>query len=541
MASPDWSLSNRNLLERKFTTNQPAKVSAPKESRAMTVYAQPGQAGSVADFKPRYDHWINGQYVAPASGEYFENVTPVTGRVFCEVARGNAADIEKALDAAHAAAKTWNKTSPTERAIILNKIADRMEANLEKIAVAETWDNGKPVRETMAADIPLAIDHFRYFAGAIRAQEGSLAELHHDTVAYHFHEPLGVVGQIIPWNFPILMAVWKLAPALAAGNCVVLKPAEQTPASIMFLFDIIGDLLPPGVVNIVNGFGVEAGKPLASSRRIAKIAFTGETTTGRLIMQYASENIIPVTLELGGKSPNIFFRDIADETDAFYDKCLEGFTMFALNPGEVCTCPSRALIDAPIYDRFLGDAIERTKKVIQGNPLDTNTMIGAQASNDQLEKILSYIEIGKQEGAKLLLGGKRADLGGDLSGGYYVEPTIFEGTNNMRIFQEEIFGPVVSVAKFDGFEQAMDIANDTLYGLGSGVWTRRINTAYRAGREIQAGRVWTNCYHDYPAHAAFGGYKSSGIGRENHKMMLDHYQQTKNLLVSYSENKLGFF
>ena len=541
MASPDWSLSNRNLLERKFTTNQPAKVSAPKESRAMTVYAQPGQAGSVADFKPRYDHWINGQYVAPASGEYFENVTPVTGRVFCEVARGNAADIEKALDAAHAAAKTWNKTSPTERAIILNKIADRMEANLEKIAVAETWDNGKPVRETMAADIPLAIDHFRYFAGAIRAQEGSLAELHHDTVAYHFHEPLGVVGQIIPWNFPILMAVWKLAPALAAGNCVVLKPAEQTPASIMFLFDIIGDLLPPGVVNIVNGFGVEAGKPLASSRRIAKIAFTGETTTGRLIMQYASENIIPVTLELGGKSPNIFFRDIADETDAFYDKCLEGFTMFALNQGEVCTCPSRALIDAPIYDRFLGDAIERTKKVIQGNPLDTNTMIGAQASNDQLEKILSYIEIGKQEGAKLLLGGKRADLGGDLSGGYYVEPTIFEGTNNMRIFQEEIFGPVVSVAKFDGFEQAMDIANDTLYGLGSGVWTRRINTAYRAGREIQAGRVWTNCYHDYPAHAAFGGYKSSGIGRENHKMMLDHYQQTKNLLVSYSENKLGFF
>lgn len=507
----------------------------------MTVYAQPGQAGSVMEYKARYDHWIGGKYVAPSSGQYFENVTPVTGRVFCEIARGNAEDIDKALDAAHAAAKTWNKTSPTERAIILNKIADRMEQNLEKLAVAETWDNGKPVRETMAADMPLAIDHFRYFAGAIRAQEGSIGELDHDTVAYHFHEPLGVVGQIIPWNFPILMAVWKLAPALAAGNCVVLKPAEQTPASILYLMEMLADILPAGVVNVVNGFGVEAGKPLASSRRIAKIAFTGETTTGRLIMQYASENIIPVTLELGGKSPNIFFRDIADENDAFYDKCIEGFNMFALNQGEVCTCPSRALIDAPIYDKFLKDVMVRTKAIIQGNPLDTATMIGAQASNDQLEKILSYIEIGKQEGAKLLMGGHRVDLGGDLSGGYYVAPTIFEGTNDMRIFQEEIFGPVVSVAKFDGFEQAMEIANDTLYGLGSGVWTRKMNTAYRAGREIQAGRVWTNCYHAYPAHAAFGGYKSSGIGRENHKMMLDHYQQTKNLLVSYSESKLGFF
>ena len=493
------------------------------------------------DYKPRYDHWIGGQYVAPSSGQYFENVTPVTGRVFCEVARGNADDIEKALDAAHAAFKTWRHTSVTERANILLKIADRMEANLEKIAVAETWENGKPVRETLAADIPLAIDHFRYFAGALRAQEGTLGELDADTVAYHFHEPLGVVAQIIPWNFPILMAAWKLAPAIAAGNCVILKPAEQTPVSIMYVNELIQDLLPPGVLNIVNGFGVEAGKPLAQSRRIAKVAFTGETTTGRLIMQYAADNIIPVTLELGGKSPNIFFRDIADKDDAFYDKCQEGFTMFALNQGEVCTCPSRALIDAPIYDKFLSDCIERTKKVIQGNPLDTATMIGAQASNEQLEKILSYIEIGKAEGAKLLLGGKRADLGGDLSGGYYVEPTIFEGHNSMRIFQEEIFGPVVSVAKFDGWEQAMEIANDTLYGLGSGVWTRDINTAYRAGREIQAGRVWTNCYHAYPAHAAFGGYKSSGIGRETHKMMLDHYQQTKNLLVSYSPNKLGFF
>jgi aldehyde dehydrogenase len=507
----------------------------------MTDYVVPGQSGSKVTFKPRYDHWINGEYVKPDSGQYFENVTPVTGKVFCEIARGNAKDIDKALDAAHAAAKAWGKTSATARAIILNKIADRMEQNLEMLAVAETWDNGKPIRETINADLPLAIDHFRYFAGAIRAQEGSLGELDEDTVAYHFHEPLGVVGQIIPWNFPILMAVWKLAPALAAGNCIVLKPAEQTPASIMVLMELIADLLPPGVLNVVNGFGVEAGKPLASSPRIAKIAFTGETTTGRLIMQYASENIIPVTLELGGKSPNIFFADVAAENDAFYDKALEGFTLFALNQGEVCTCPSRGLIDTKIYDKFLGDVTKRTQAIVQGHPLDLSTMIGAQASNDQLQKILSYIEIGKKEGAKVLTGGEQADLGGELSGGFYVTPTIFEGNNKMRIFQEEIFGPVVSVTKFDGFDNAMEIANDTLYGLGAGVWTRDTNTAYRAGREIQAGRVWTNCYHAYPAGAAFGGYKSSGIGRENHKMMLDHYQQTKNLLVSYSPNKLGFF
>jgi aldehyde dehydrogenase len=507
----------------------------------MTDYIAPGLAGSKATFKARYDHWIGGEYVKPSSGKYFENVTPVTGKVFCEIARGNEADINKALDAAHAAAPAWGKTSATARAIILNKIADRIEANLESIAVAETWDNGKPIRETLNADIPLAIDHFRYFAAAIRAQEGSAGELDNDTVAYHFYEPLGVVGQIIPWNFPILMAVWKLAPALAAGNCVVLKPAEQTPASILFLMELIADLLPAGVVNIVNGFGVEAGKPLASSPRVAKIAFTGETTTGRLIMQYASENIIPVTLELGGKSPNIFFADIAASNDAFYDKCLEGFALFALNQGEVCTCPSRALIDAKIYDKFLGDAVKRTEAIVMGHPLDNATMIGAQASNDQLEKILSYIEIGKKEGAKILTGGTRADLGGELSGGYYVTPTIFEGTNSMRIFQEEIFGPVVSVTKFDGYDQAMSIANDTLYGLGAGVWTRDTNTAYRAGREIKAGRVWTNCYHAYPAGAAFGGYKASGIGRENHKMMLNHYQQVKNLLVSYNPNKLGFF
>ncbi|WP_278236724.1 aldehyde dehydrogenase family protein [Isoptericola sp. AK164] len=507
----------------------------------MTVYTPPGRTGSIVEFRSRYDHWIGGEYVPPASGEYFENPTPVTGQTFCEVARGNAEDIERALDAAHGAAPAWGRTSVTERANVLNAIADRIEANLEKIAVAESWENGKAVRETLGADIPLAVDHFRYFAGAIRAQEGSISEIDGDTIAYHFHEPLGVVGQIIPWNFPILMATWKLAPALAAGNAVVLKPAEQTPASILYLMDIIGDLLPPGVVNVVNGFGAEAGKPLASSSRIRKIAFTGETTTGRLIMQYASANIIPVTLELGGKSPNVFFSDVAAAHDDFYDKALEGFTMFAFNQGEVCTCPSRALIQSDIYDQFVGDALKRTEAAIQGNPLDTETMVGAQASNDQLEKILSYIDIGQAEGAKILTGGARADLGGDLSGGYYVQPTVFEGKNSMRIFQEEIFGPVVSVTDFADYDDAIKTANDTLYGLGAGVWTRNGTTAYRAGRDIEAGRIWTNCYHAYPAAAAFGGYKGSGVGRENHKMMLDHYQQTKNLLVSYSGVRDGFF
>jgi aldehyde dehydrogenase len=507
----------------------------------MTIYAAPGQAGSPVEFKSRYDHYIGGEWVPPAKGGYFENPTPVTGENFTEIARGTADDVELALDAAHGAAPGWGRTSPAERANILNRIADRIEDNLELLAVAETWDNGKAVRETLAADMPLAIDHFRYFAGALRAQEGSISMVDEDTVAYHFHEPLGVVAQIIPWNFPILMATWKLAPALAAGNAVVLKPAEQTPASIHVLMELIGDLIPPGVLNIVNGFGVEAGKPLASSNRVAKVAFTGETTTGRLIMQYASENIIPVTLELGGKSPNIFFDDVATSKDDFYDKALEGFTMFALNQGEVCTCPSRALIQSGIYDDFLRDATARTQAVKQGHPLDTDTMMGAQASNDQYEKILSYIDIGKAEGAKVITGGEKADLGGDLSGGYYIQPTIFEGDNKMRIFQEEIFGPVVSVTKFDDYADAMKIANDTLYGLGAGVWSRDINTAYRAGREIQAGRVWINNYHAYPAHAAFGGYKQSGIGRENHKMMLDHYQQTKNLLVSYSDQALGFF
>ena len=507
----------------------------------MTVYSAPGTPGSSVTVQSRYDNFIGGEWVPPSKGEYFENVSPVNGQVFTEIARSTGEDVDVALDAAHGAKRAWGRTPVTERAIILNKIADRLEQHLDEIAQVETWDNGKPIRETLAADLPLAIDHFRYYAGAIRAQEGTLSEIDENTVAYHLHEPLGVVGQIIPWNFPILMAAWKLAPAIAAGNCVVLKPAEQTPWSILKVMELVGDLLPPGVLNVVNGFGVEAGKPLASSSRVAKIAFTGETTTGRLIMQYASQNLIPVTLELGGKSPNIFFADIADARDDFYDKALEGFTMFALNQGEVCTCPSRALIQSSIYDQFLGDAVARTRAVKQGNPLDTDTMIGAQASNDQLEKILSYIDIGKQEGARLLTGGVRADLGGDLSTGYYVEPTIFEGNNAMRIFQEEIFGPVVSVTRFDDEDDALKIANDTLYGLGAGVWTRDGSRAYRAGREIQAGRVWTNCYHAYPAHAAFGGYKQSGVGRETHLMMLDHYQQTKNLLVSYSPQALGFF
>ncbi|WP_293784414.1 aldehyde dehydrogenase [uncultured Aeromicrobium sp.] len=507
----------------------------------MTVYAQPGTEGSVVSYRSRYDNWIGGEWVPPVKGQYFENPSPVNGRVFCEVARSTAEDIELALDAAHRAAPAWGRTSVAERAVILNKIADRIEENLEMLAVGETWENGKPVRETLAADLPLAVDHFRYFAGAIRAQEGGISQIDDDTVAYHFHEPLGVVGQIIPWNFPLLMATWKLAPALAAGNAIVLKPAEQTPASIMLLMELIADLLPAGVLNVVNGFGAEAGAPLASSSRIRKIAFTGETTTGRLIMQNASQNLIPVTLELGGKSPNIFFEDVVSKQDDFYDKALEGFAMFALNQGEVCTCPSRALIQNSIFDQFLPEATERVKNIKQGNPLDTDTMVGAQASNDQLEKILSYIEIGVQEGARIITGGERVDLGGDLSGGYYVAPTIFQGTNKMRIFQEEIFGPVVSVTGFDGYEDAIEIANDTLYGLGAGVWSRDINTAYRAGRDIQAGRVWTNCYHAYPAHAAFGGYKQSGIGRENHAMMLDHYQQTKNLLVSYSQKAQGFF
>ena len=491
--------------------------------------------------RDHYDNWIGGKWVPAVRGQHFDNISPINGRVICTVARSTAEDVELALDAAHAAREAWGRTSPAERGNILNKIADRIESRLSTLALVEAIDNGKPIRETTHADLPLVIDHFRYFAGVIRAQEGGISEIDRDTVAYHFHEPLGVVAQIIPWNFPILMATWKLAPALAAGNCVVLKPAEQTPMGIAVLMEMIADLLPPGVVNLVQGFGVEAGKPLAQSKRVAKVAFTGETTTGRLIMQYASENIIPVTLELGGKSPNIFFADVMAEDDAFFDKALEGFIMFALNQGEVCTCPSRALVHESIYDRFMERALARVGKIVQGNPLDASTMVGAQASNDQLEKILSYFDIGQQEGAKVLAGGKRARLGGDLEGGFYVEPTVLEGHNRMRVFQEEIFGPVVSVTRFKDDEEALSIANDTLYGLGAGVWARDGNRAYRFGRAVQAGRVWTNCYHLYPAHAAFGGYKQSGIGRENHRMMLDHYQQTKNMLVSYSPKAMGFF
>jgi len=505
------------------------------------LYAAPGAAGAKIAYKDRYDNFIGGQWAPPVKGEYFNVVTPTTGKPYTMAARSTAEDIELALDAAHAAADKWGKTDAATRSNVLLKIADRLEQNLELLAYAETVDNGKPIRETLNADIPLTVDHFRYFAGALRSQEGGISEIDENTMAYHIHEPLGVVGQIIPWNFPILMAAWKLAPALAAGNAVVLKPAENTPISILVLAELIADLLPPGVLNIVNGYGREAGMPLATSKRIAKIAFTGSTTTGRVIAQAAANNLIPATLELGGKSPNIFFADVMDKDDAFLDKAIEGLVLFAFNQGEVCTCPSRAVIHESIYDRFMARVLERVAAIKQGNPLDTDTMIGAQASKEQLTKILSYLDLGKQEGAELLCGGSQAKLDGELAGGYYVQPTLFKGHNKMRIFQEEIFGPVLAVTTFKDEAEALEIANDTLYGLGAGVWSRNGNVAYRMGRAIKAGRVWTNCYHAYPAHAAFGGYKESGIGRETHKMMLDHYQQTKNLLVSYNENKLGFF
>ncbi|NIZ15704.1 aldehyde dehydrogenase [Phaeobacter sp. HF9A] len=498
-------------------------------------------SGYSSPFKSRYDNFIGGKFVAPASGQYFDNITPITGAKVCEVARSGAADVELALDAAHAAKVAWGKTPAAERSNTLLRIADRLEENLDLLAQAETWDNGKPIRETTAADIPLAVDHFRYFAGVLRGQEGSMSEIDADTVAYHFHEPLGVVGQIIPWNFSILMAAWKLAPALAAGNCIVLKPAEQTPAAIMVLVELIADLLPDGVLNVVNGYGAEVGATLASSPRIAKIAFTGSTATGRKIMQAATENLIPVTLELGGKSPNIFFSDVMDQDDAFLDKAIEGFVLFAFNQGEVCTCPSRALIQEDIYERFIARAIERVRAIKQGDPRDMATMVGAQASREQQDKISSYLQIGVEEGAEVLVGGAPAQMSGELENGFYIQPTILKGHNKMRVFQEEIFGPVVSVTTFKDEAEALAIANDTMYGLGAGVWSRDANRCYRFGRDIEAGRVWVNNYHAYPAHAAFGGYKQSGIGRENHKMMLDHYQQTKNILMSYNPNKLGFF
>ncbi|MCP9236160.1 aldehyde dehydrogenase family protein [Lewinella sp. JB7] len=491
-------------------------------------------------FKDQYENYIGGEWTAPTQGEYFDNLSPVDGKSFTRIPRSTKEDVDKAVAAAHRAAATWNHTSATERSNLLLKIAQVMEDNLEALARAETWDNGKALRETLAADMPLAIDHFRYFAGVIRAEEGGVAELNSDTVSSNVWEPLGVVGQIIPWNFPILMAAWKLAPALAAGNCVVLKPAEQTPVGILILMELIEDILPAGVLNIVNGFGVEAGKPLASHPDIQKIAFTGETTTGQLIMQYASKNIIPVTLELGGKSPNVFMASVMDANDAFFDKCLEGAAMFALNQGEVCTCPSRLLVQESIYDKFMERFIPRVEAIKMGHPLSPDTMMGAQASNDQYEKILKYIKIGKEEGCEVLTGGEPAYVDG-LSEGYYIKPTVLRGNNKMRVFQEEIFGPVLCVTTFKDEAEAIEIANDTLYGLGAGVWTRDMHEAYRLPRAIKAGRVWVNCYHDYPAHAPFGGYKKSGIGRENHKMMLDHYRQTKNMLVSYRKEALGFF
>ncbi|MEN2282257.1 aldehyde dehydrogenase family protein [Algoriphagus sp. SE2] len=491
--------------------------------------------------KEKYDHFIGGKWVAPASGEYFDNISPIDGKAFTKAARGNKEDVEKAIDAAHVAFKTWSKTSPTERSRVLNKIADIIEENLEMLARLETVDNGKALRETRAADLPLCIDHFRYFAGVIRADESTISEHDENTVSIALHEPLGVVAQIIPWNFPLLMATWKIAPALAAGCCTVVKPAEQTPTSIMVLMELIADVVPPGVINVVSGFGAEAGKPLATSKRVAKVAFTGETTTGRLIMQYASENLIPVTMELGGKSPNIFMKSVADADDDFFDKAVEGAVMFALNQGEVCTCPSRILVHEDIYDKFMERVIERTKAIKLGHPLAEDTMMGAQASNDQYEKILSYLDIGKQEGAVALCGGESASLNSGLETGYYIKPTIFKGNNKMRVFQEEIFGPVTCVTTFKTTEEAIEIANDTMYGLGAGLWSRDAHELYQVPRAIQAGRVWVNCYHAYPAHAPFGGYKKSGFGRENHLMMLDHYRQTKNMLISYSKEKLGFF
>lgn len=505
------------------------------------IYSSPGTDGAVMHFKSQYQNFIGGKWVAPVDGQYFENISPVNGKPFCQVPRSNEQDIELALDAAHAAKEAWGKTSVTERSNLLLKIADILEQNLEMLAVAETWDNGKAIRETLAADIPLAVDHFRYFAGCLRSQEGSLAELDENTMSYHIHEPLGVVGQIIPWNFPILMAAWKLSPALAAGNCVVLKPAEQTPVSILVLLELIEDVLPPGVLNVVNGYGAEAGQALATSKRIAKIAFTGSTPVGSHILKCAADNIIPSTVELGGKSPNIYFPDVMDHEDSYLSKCIEGAVLAYFNQGEVCTCPSRLFVHEDIYDQFISKVIERSKQIKRGNPLDTETMVGAQASQEQFDKILSYIEIGKQEGAKVLIGGEVEQLTNDYNEGYYIQPTLLEGHNKMRVFQEEIFGPVISVSKFKDEAEALELANQSEFGLGAGVWTRDMNKAFKMGRNIQAGRVWTNCYHMYPAHAAFGGYKKSGIGRETHKMALEHYQQTKNLLVSYDTNPLGFF
>ena len=496
---------------------------------------------SKPQFKEKYNNFINGKFVAPIGGQYFENTSPVDNSLIAKYPRSQKEDVELALDAANAAKEAWGNTSATERSTLLNKVADIIQDHLEEFALVETCDNGKPIRETLNADVPLAIDHWRYFAACIRSEEGSATELDENTLSMNIKEPLGVIGQIIPWNFPLLMLSWKLPPALVTGNCVVLKPAEQTPASATLLMEKIANVFPPGVVNVVHGFGPEAGKPLASSAKVDKVAFTGETTTGQLIMQYASKNLNPVTMELGGKSPNVFFNSVMDHDDAFLDKAVEGAVLFAFNKGEVCTCPSRLLVQEDIYDKFMERVIARTEAIIQDNPYDINTMAGAQASEDQYEKIQSYLKIGVEEGAKVLTGGAANTLDGNLANGFYIKPTILEGHNKMRVFQEEIFGPVLCVTKFKDEAEALEIANDTLYGLGAGVWTRDAHQLYQIPRAIKAGRVWVNCYHTYPAHAPFGGYKKSGFGRENHVMMLNYYRQNKNMLISYDKNKQGFF
>ena len=505
------------------------------------LYAMPNTDNALHTFSPRYENYIGGEWTVPNNGQYFDNLSPINGSVLCQVARSSQADLDRALDAAHAAADAWGNTSVTERSNLLLKIADRIEANLEMLAYVETCDNGKSIRETLNADIPLLADHFRYFAGCLRAQEGTTADIDANTMSYHFHEPLGVVGQIIPWNFPLLMAGWKLAPALAAGNCVILKPAEQTPCSIMILMELVGDLLPSGVVNILNGYGSEIGEALASSPRIAKIAFTGSTPVGHLILGNAAKNLIPSTVELGGNSPNIYFEDIMQQESDYIDKCAEGLLLGFFNQGEVCTCPSRALVQESIYDEFIAKVLERAKNIVQGNPLNTETMVGAQASEEQFNKIMSYMDVARSENAEFLMGGQAATVDSDIAGGFYVQPTLLVGNNSMRIFQEEIFGPTLGITTFKDEAEALAIANDTEFGLGAGVWTRDSNRVFRMSRGIKAGRVWVNCYHAYPAHAAFGGYKKSGIGRETHKMALEHYQQTKNVLISHDINPLGFF
>jgi len=505
------------------------------------IYKLPGNANPDTKFKSRFENYIGGEWIAPVQGLYFNNLSPVNGEILCEAPRSSQADIDLALDKCEDVMPTWSKSSVTERSNILLKIADRIEENIEELAVAETWENGKPIRESLNADLPLVIDQFRYFAGCVRAQESGMSEIDSNTLSYHLKEPVGIVGQIIPWNFPLLMAAWKLAPAIASGCCSILKPAEQTPCTVLILMSLIGDLLPPGVVNVVNGYGDEVGRALASSSRINKLAFTGSTEVGASILSCAAQSIIPCTVELGGKSPNIFMEDVMSQGESYINKAVEGVLMAFLNQGEVCTCPSRALIQSSIYDDLMDRVLDRANKIKQGNPLDTDTMVGAQVSSEQLDKVMGYMHVACNEGAKVLLGGQTATVPENLANGYYVQPTILEGKNSMQVFQEEIFGPTLAVTSFDSVEEALEIANDTVYGLGAGVWTRDMNQARFLAKGIEAGRIWVNCYHLYPAHTAFGGYKKSGVGRECHGMSLDNYQQTKSVVVSYDESPMGFF